>query len=204
MLLKMWNAFTRQSDFEVLGAKITRRHAATVLLAVYCFAFTALVVQLGRLHEALRYIPDAQFSVAATVVVTHAWLLNPFSYLGNDSFQILVGAISLGLWPILWWIGLLSIITTPADPNSGRQTSLLVYYGVSSFAILLLILFIYGSLSRGGFGRSYWISVVSKLLGVVAGVYFGNRFNSWLVSSLAVNAGVIEGQKDVEVPDKQP
>src|SRR5438105_14997910 len=70
MLLKTWNAYSGTSDFEVLGAKIDRRHAATVLLGIYCFAFTALALQFGRLHEVLRYIPDAQFGVAATSVVT--------------------------------------------------------------------------------------------------------------------------------------
>jgi Na+/H+ antiporter NhaC len=196
MLLKVWNAYTGKGDFEVLGAKITKKHIATILLSVYCFAFAAIVLQLGRLHEALRYIPDAQFKGAATQVVTHAWLLNPFSYFGDDLVQILFEVICCGLWSIIWWVGLLSIYSAQPDPKKDLHIWLLTYYWLTSFGILVLIFFVYTSLSRNNFGRSFWILALLKLVGILVGIIVGRKLYNYSAKELPVDEVQIEKPMD--------
>jgi len=103
-LLSAWAGLQRQQTVLVFGVAFDRRRAFLVVAAFCLLATLGLAATFLRLGDLLLSVDDRNFIAAATVVMTHAWLLNPFAYYGSHSVTSLFVAGGGGTLTFVWWL----------------------------------------------------------------------------------------------------
>jgi len=140
-----WAGIQRQQQIEALTLKFDRRYAFYSISGLYLTANIAVLILLLRLADLLALLDDSHFLKGLSVLATHSWVLNPFSYFGSSVTARFYSCEGIGLLIVVWWL-------------CNTSLSTLLDYKSNKIAILLLILFLLvGLVSLGAIQRVYGI-----------------------------------------------
>ncbi|MDT7542228.1 MAG: hypothetical protein QOE33_2132 [Acidobacteriota bacterium] len=140
-----WAGIQRREEVEVLGLKIARRYAVYVICALYLIVNMIVLIIFLRLGNLISLIDDKNFLKGLSILVTHTWILNPFSYFGNSRLARFYSCEGLGLLIVVWWLANASLSTLRDDK-------------INNYALLLSTVFLLlGLVSMGAIFNVYQI-----------------------------------------------
>jgi len=123
-----WAGLQRQPYIEAFHVKVDRRDAFVAIAVLYLFATTVAIVLFLRIGDLFTLVDCDHFGQAVTIVATHQWILNPFSYFGPSSVARSYSAEGNGLLIAVWWLCNSSLYTLIDVKQSRRAKVLLVIF----------------------------------------------------------------------------
>ena len=106
-----WAGVSRQSEIEALGIKFQRRYAFFVASGLYLVANIAVFILFFRISNLFTLLDHSHVVPGFSVLATHSWVLNPFSFFGGGLMPRLISAWGIGLLIFLWWVCGASLLT---------------------------------------------------------------------------------------------
>jgi len=150
---------------DVFGLKLTSSGGYGVVAAAFASVFFVLTHGCWKISDLLANSPPEDIDKALAAVLTHRWLLNPFSYYGSGFLSIVNCAVGIGLLMFFWWVGAASLgllaSVAPAAPDTADK-------------ILFTLYWFLGATSLFGIGRVYRVMLIVRRV----------EGNSWLGGSL--------------------
>ena len=110
-MLFWWAGFSKDDPIKILDAEIHRKHALFIAATIYLGLTYIIWDRFHRVGTLLIELEDQYIEKAFSKLNIHPWILNPFSYFGNDITSRLTSAKGFGLLSLLWWVCNSSIIS---------------------------------------------------------------------------------------------
>ena len=132
-----WAGIQRSSEIEVLGMKFKRRHAFWVAAGLYLIANMTILILFLRIGDLVALLDASHAVKGATLLATHSWVLNPFSYFGNTSIARAHSGEGYGLLIVTWWLCNASLSTLVDDKRNHAAALLLALFLVIGLGAML-------------------------------------------------------------------
>jgi hypothetical protein len=118
----IWPALRNRDTLEFLSMKVERQYAFPVLSMVYIFLNTAILILFLRLCFLVDLLGHGiESAKALDTIVTHSWILNPYSYFGKSLPAVLYASTTYGLLIVVWWFCFASLHALGDSPGSYAQ-----------------------------------------------------------------------------------
>jgi hypothetical protein len=106
VLVVLLAAASIPKDFEILGIHVETADAYGIVVAIFDCLLLLFCTTCWKAADLLKACGDEEKGRAIVAVVTHKWLLNPFSYSGEGFLSAINCAVGAGLLTFCWWGGL--------------------------------------------------------------------------------------------------
>jgi hypothetical protein len=108
----------QSGDFEIYGIRIERQETYGVVLAIFDVMVLLFCTVCWKASDLLEACDEAEAPRAIAAVLTHKWVLNPFSYTARGALSALCSDVGASFLVFTWWIGLCALVlvagTTPS------------------------------------------------------------------------------------------
>ena len=105
-----WAGLRDAEEIEIGELSFDRHSAFHVVAGLYFVANLAILAILARLHGLLLQLTGEHYVEAYSSLATHAWILNPFAFVGDSFVPALAAQWGIGLLITSWWICLTSVM----------------------------------------------------------------------------------------------
>jgi hypothetical protein len=106
----VWMAVRRKQTYEVLKIEFTAKQAYCIVTVLFLVINLVVVVLFFRLRDLLASVPERKVADVVTVLVSHQWVLNPFSHVSVGGLGWLYGIGGFFGLMIVWSICFASIV----------------------------------------------------------------------------------------------
>lgn len=139
-----WAGLQKKKELEIVGLKVGRREAFYIATLLYLMANLTVLLLLWRIEALLIALNDKYFVRGYTTLALHAWLLNPFGYVGSNLVAALSTSLSMGLIIISWWICITSVVVIRGKQPIIKSVILPVLFYAAGNLSLVSLYRIYG------------------------------------------------------------
>jgi hypothetical protein len=108
-LVVLFASAAANKDFNLFGAKLETDEAYGFVVATFDCLLLLFFSACWKAGDVFKACSGPEADRAVVAVVTHKWLLNPFSYTGESLLSNLVCAVGSLLLTLAWWVGLCSL-----------------------------------------------------------------------------------------------
>ncbi|HEY4988174.1 MAG TPA: hypothetical protein VII09_00120 [Opitutaceae bacterium] len=172
-----WAGISRQTEIEALSMKFQRRHAFFIASGLYLIANIVVLTLFLRIGDLFLLLDGPHTSAGFSMLATHTWILNPFSYFGRTLYARLLSAGGPGLLIFTWWLCTASLITLDDKRHPFATKFIFGALNVLGFLSLSAILFdfetVAGQLEITDTIDRFRYTIIERMVGVLCGIGLG-------------------------------
>ena len=122
-------------EFDIFGMHLRTDNAYGMVVATFDAFVLLFCTACWKAGDLLEACDEADYPQAIGAVLTHKWLLNPFSYSGGGTVSALWCAVGPSLLVLAWWVTLCGMaLLSSVSPDQGCiEHSLYVLYWILGF-----------------------------------------------------------------------
>lgn len=113
-----WAGIQRSSEIEILGTKFNRRYAFFAVAVLYLIANMTILILFLHVGDLVALLKGENAVKGISRLLTHSWVLNPFSYFGGSGIAQIYSSEGYGLLIAIWWLCNASLSTLMDDKRN--------------------------------------------------------------------------------------
>jgi hypothetical protein len=114
VLIVLFAAASGTKGFDILGLHLDTENSYGMVVAAFDCLLLLFATTSWKTGDFLKMCEGSEVGGAIAAILTHKWLLNPFSYSGKGVLSALSCGVGAGLLNIIWWVGLCSLQLLPS------------------------------------------------------------------------------------------